>query len=141
MGVGKREENFKRYIERHFGIELPAGIVLLYRRGVRVASPALQNCDIHGEPGYAACDFGFNPTHAFIQNFGHLAKRNTVQMSEEMARAYATGKVLRIDLGEKRKHIIVRYKGHVLGSGYYNGKKTLLNKLPKKGCREIINRL
>jgi len=142
MGLGKREKNFERYLAKHFEIELPKEVGLFYAKGVRIGNKELMKSKIHGELGYAACDFGFNPTNALIQNFGYLARKNIVEVKEEEAKEFANGKGIKRDLGTKSKHIIVKYKEHVVGLGFYSKEqKKVLNKIPEKRRREIINEI
>ena len=79
--IANRERNFQRYLEKHFGILVPEEVKLFYTRGVRIGCTNLLKSPINGELGYAACDFGFNPTNALIQNFGYLAKKNVVYVN------------------------------------------------------------
>ena len=78
MGIGHKERNFTKYLEKHFDIKLPSDVEIFYTKGVRIGNKKLRKSSIHGDLGYAACDFGFNPTNSLIQNFGHLAKKNIV---------------------------------------------------------------
>ena len=142
MGLGKREENFKRYIKNHFEMQLSPEVSLFYVRGVRVGKNELIKSKINGELGYAACDAGFNPTNSFIQNFGYLAKKNVVRVKEKEAKEFANGKDLKMDLGIKNKYIIVKYGWHIVGLGYYDhDQKKIINKIPEKRRREIINEI
>jgi len=135
--ITNREQKFRRYLEKHFQLQLPEDVEMFYAKGVRVGNRDLRKSRINGELGYAACDFGFNPTNSFIQNFGHLAKKNIVRLKEEEARAFAAGKSLEMDLGAKGKYVIVAYKKHIVGLGYYD-KGTIINKIPEKRRRVIV---
>lgn len=140
--IGNREKNFRKYLERHFGISLPEDIALFYAKGVRIGNREIFASTIHGDLGYAACDYGFNPTNAVIQNFGHLAKKNVVRLNPDEAMRFASGKNIKMDLGIKTKFVVVTYKGYPLGLGQYeSGKKIILNRVPEKRQREIINEL
>jgi NOL1/NOP2/fmu family ribosome biogenesis protein len=140
--IKHKESNFRKYLERHFSLVLPEGVDLFYAKGVRVGNKEIRKSRINGDLGYAACDFGFNPTNPFIQNFGHLAKRNIVRLIEDDAKAFASGKDLSMDLGRKSKHVIINYKRHVLGLGHYEAdRKRIRNRIPKKRSREIINEI
>lgn len=141
--ISGKEKNFRKFIERHFGMALPEGVHIFYAKGVRVGNTDITKSQITGELGYAACDFGFNPTNPFIQNFGHLATRNVVKLKEETeARAFAAGKDLAMDLGTKSKQLIMRYKEYTVGLGYYDAQvKKVKNQIPKKRSREIVNEL
>ena len=141
--IAKRERNFGKYLENHFGIVLPAGIGIFYAKGVRIGNSELRASDIHGELGYAACDEGFHPTNAVVQNFGHLATKNFVEVDEARAKEFAVGRGLgRMELGQGDKFVIVRYKGMPVGLGYYeSGKKKIRNDIPEKRRRKIINSL
>ena len=140
--IRNKEKNFKKYLEKHFGLFLPSDTELFYAKGVRVGNRDIRKSNITGELGYAACDFGFNPTNSFIQNFGHLAKKNIIRLKEKEATDFASGKDLKIDLGKKSKHVIVNYKEYVVGLGYYEANKTrILNKIPRKRTRNIVNNI
>lgn len=141
MGIGYKEKNFKRYLENHFEIFLPPGVQIFYTRGVRVGNKEIDKSKIDGELGYAACDFGFNPTNAIIQNFGYLAKKNIKKLDEKQAKEFASGKSIPCNLGKsKNKQFIIKYKTHTIGLGFYDkDKKKIVNKIPEKRRREIIN--
>ncbi len=133
----EKEERFLRFLKKHFGFEVSG---LFYQKGVRIANQEVISSPIRGWKGYAACDGGFNPTNAFIFNFGHLAKRNVLALNEEEAKRFVAGEDLFINLGNKPKHIIPTFNGFPLGAAFYDGEK-IVNKLPKKRTRHIINKL
>ncbi len=139
--IAKREGNFRKYLENRFGIVLPEGVEIFYAKGVRAGSPELMRCGIHGELGYAACDAGFNPTNSFIQNFGHLAKKNVVELDEARAKEFAVGRGIgKMELGGKSGFVIIRHGGFTVGLGYYEAeKKKIRNEIPEKRRRKIIN--
>jgi hypothetical protein len=138
--IPDRPTSFLRQIEKRYNMALPEGIKIFYAEGIRVGHSALNQSDIHGERGYGASDNSFLPTNAFIQNFGHLAKRNVISLEEADAKAYASGKDIPMDAGDKQRHVVVRYKEHTLGLGFYDGmKRTLMNRIPEKRRRDIIN--
>jgi NOL1/NOP2/fmu family ribosome biogenesis protein len=116
---------------------------IFYAKGTRVGNREILKSDINGELGYAACDFGFNPTNAFVQNFGHLAKKNVMNVEAQEAKAFAAGKNLKFSLGQaKSKYLVVKYKGHVVGLGYYDKNKgKIINRIPEKRRRAIINNI
>lgn len=138
--IRNRERNFQKYMTKHFALTLPEGVELFYTKGVRAGNTNLRPSGINGELGYAACDFGFNPTNSFIQNFGHLAKKNIVRLKEDEGKRYAAGEDLPMDLGKKTKNVIVTCKGHTLGLGHYvSEKKKIVNRIPEKRRRKIVN--
>jgi len=140
MKIGSREKNFRKYLEKHFSLTLPEDVDIFYAKGVRVGNKDIRKSRITGELGYAACDFGFNPTNSFIQNFGHLAGKNAVKLKEDEARQFAAGRDLPLDLGRKSKHVIMRYGEYTVGLGYYDkDKKKVLNRIPEKRRRAIVN--
>ena len=140
--IGNKEKNFRRYLENHFGLVIHQSIALFYQKGVRIGNREIIKSDIDGELGYAACDAGFNPTNSLIQNFGELAKKNFIQVNEEEGKLFASGKNLSVDLGIKTKYIIVKYQQHIVGLGQYDAsKKKIINKIPEKRRREIVNSL
>lgn len=138
-----KDRNFRRYLENHFGIVLPADVSLFYAGGVRIGNTAIQKCGIRGELGYAACDEGFNPTNAVAQNFGHLATKNTITLDAAKAREFALGRGIGgMDLGQKPMFVIVKYAGFVVGLGYYDPEeKKIKNRIPEKRRRKITNAL
>lgn len=139
--IANKQKNFQKYLENHFGIVLPAGVELFYADGVRVGNSSIEKSHIYGEKGYAACDAGFNPTNALIQNFGHLATKNVIEISDErIAKGFAFGKGIKMDLGTKSKHVILKYLKYIIGLGYYDHlDKKIKNKIPDKRRRNIIN--
>ncbi|MCI0503354.1 hypothetical protein L0Y65_01430 [Candidatus Micrarchaeota archaeon] len=139
--IANKERNFKKFIENHFGIVLPQSTVLFYSEGVRAGNAAITKSDIRGEKGYAACDAGFNPTNSFIQNFGHLATKNVVELDERKAKEFAVGRGLGgMDLGGKGRPVIARYAGFTIGLGHYDeAEKKVRNLIPEKRRRKIIN--
>ncbi len=141
--IAHKERNFSGYLENHFGIRLPEGIGIFYAKGVRVGGRDMMKSDIRGEKGYAACDAGFNPTNALIQNFGHLATKNFVDVSESQAREFALGRGLgNIDLGKKSGFVAVRWGRFTVGLGYYeSAEKKIRNRIPEKRQRKIMNSL
>lgn len=134
----KKDQNFQRYLEKHFGLILPNNTIIFFADGVRIGNQEILKSGIIGEFGYAASDSGFNPTNSIIQNFGHLAKKNIVRLNNSESLKFAAGKDIPIDLGVKSKYVIVTYKGHTLGLGYYS-EKSIKNKIPEKRRREIMN--
>lgn len=141
--IAHREKNFLKYLENHFGIVLPDGVQIFYAKGIRVGCRELMKSDIHGELGYAACDEGFHPTNAMAQNFGHLATKNVYEATEPKATEFAVGRGLGgMDLGQKEKFIIIKYKGIPVGLGFYSpAEKKIKNLVPEKRRRKIINSL
>ncbi len=141
--IGNKEKNFRKYLENHFGIALPAEVAMFYAGGVRVGNREIVGCKINGEMGYAACDAGFNPTNAMAQNFGHLATKNTVTLDAAKAREFALGRGIgSTDMGPKSHFVIVKYEEFVVGLGYYDAEeKKVKNKIPEKRRRKIVNEL
>jgi NOL1/NOP2/fmu family ribosome biogenesis protein len=138
--ISGKEKKFQSFIERHFEIKLPKDILIFYSEGIRIGSKSLLGENIKGEMGYAAADGGFNPTLAFITNFGHLAKRNVVVVDEESAKKFASGESLDMDIGTSSKYVIIRLKTHTIGLGHYDHKKKkIINKIPQKTARKIVN--
>ncbi len=138
--IGNREKNFEKYLKNHFEIELPNDVAMFYAKGIRIGNCELMRSHIHGELGYAACDFGFNPTNAVMQNFGHLAQKNVLNVPEDVAKLFASGKGIQRDLGAKSKYVLIKYGEHTIGLGYYDkNQKKVLNKIPDKRRREIVN--
>lgn len=141
--IANKQKNFQKYLENHFGITLPIGIELFYADGVRIGNVAIIKSQIYGDKGYAACDAGFNPTNALIQNFGYLATKNVIKIeSGTTAKGFAFGKGIKMDLGTKNKYVIVKYSSYIIGLGYYDSTdKKIKNKIPEKRRRNIVNNM
>ena len=139
--IAFKEKNFLKYVQNHFGMTLPADLSFFYVGGVRVGAKGLFKSTVKGEKGYAACDAGFNPTNSFIQNFGHLASKNVVEVDEAKAKEFALGRGLgKIDLGQKSGWVVVRYREFTVGLGYYDAEeKKVKNHVPEKRRRKIID--
>jgi len=139
--IAHKEKNFLKYLENHFGIVLPHEVVIFYSEGVRAGNRDIQKSDVRGERGYAACDAGFRPTNSFIQNFGHLATKNVVEVDEKKAKEFAVGRGLGgVMHPGKGGPVIVRYAGLSIGLGGYDPKeKKVRNLIPEKRRRKIIN--
>lgn len=138
--IAHKEKNFEKFLMNHFGISIPEGISIFYKEGIRIGSNSIRNSNIIGEFGYAAADAGFNPTHSFIHNFGHLAKKNRINLTYVEAKSFAAGSDLSCDFGKSSKYVIAIYKDHAIGLGQYDpNQKKLINKIPKKATRDMIN--
>lgn len=75
------------------------------------------------------------PTSNFIHLYGHLAKRNVVQVGREQARNFAMGSDLDVLEGSDG-YVIVSYGGQPLGCGLLKG-TSLKNLLPKAKRQEL----
>jgi NOL1/NOP2/fmu family ribosome biogenesis protein len=141
--IAHKEKNFQRFIEKHFGIRLPEGACLFYAEGVRAGNDEIRKSGIRGETGYAACDAGFMPTNSFMQNFGHLATKNFIEVDEPRAKEFAVGRGLgNITMEGKGGPVIVRHAGFCVGLGMYEAKeRKIRNLIPEKRRRKIINSL
>ncbi|MFH0737468.1 MAG: hypothetical protein V1827_02130 [Candidatus Micrarchaeota archaeon] len=138
--IAHKEKNFARFVQNRFGIVLPRNLEYIYVGGVRVGAKGLFKSTIKGEKGYAACDAGFNPTNAFMQNFGHLATKNVVEVDEAKAKEFAVGRGLgKMELGQSG-WVAVRYAGFTIGLGFYDAEeKKVRNHIPEKRRRKIID--
>jgi len=141
--IANKEKNFQKFVEKHFGMALPEGTALFYKEGVRAGNGDIIKSGIRGEKGYAACDAGFNPTNSFIQNFGHLATKNTVEVDEARAKEFAVGRGLggmKLECG--RGPVAVMCSGFCIGLGQYDPKeRKIRNCIPEKRRRKIVNSL
>jgi NOL1/NOP2/fmu family ribosome biogenesis protein len=141
--IANKERNFQKFVERHFGISIPGGVSIFYREGVRAGNDEINRSGIRGERGYAACDAGFNPTNSFIQNFGHLATKNTVEVDEARAKEFAVGRGLgSMKLECAKGPVAVMCGGYCIGLGMYDPKeRKIRNCIPEKRRRKIVNAL
>ena len=137
--IANKERNFQKYLENHFGMALPPEVAIFYSEGVRAGNREIWKNDIKGEKGYAACDAGFKPTNSFIQNFGHLATKNVVEVDEGKAKEFAVGRGLGgIALEGKGGPVVVRCAGFTIGLGEYDAKeRKVRNLVPEKRRRKI----
>jgi NOL1/NOP2/fmu family ribosome biogenesis protein len=141
--IANKERNFQKYLENHFGMVLPTEVSIFYLEGVRAGNREIWKNDIKGEKGYAACDAGFKPTNSFIQNFGHLATKNFIEVDEKKAKEFAVGRGLgSIKIDGKGGPVIIRFSGFTIGLGEFDAKeRKIRNLIPEKRRRKIINSL
>ena len=72
------------------------------------------------------------PSTNFIQLFGHLATKNTIELSREDALKYLQREDLKTDQDAETGYVILTHKKAVLGIGFYRNKE-IENMLPKGG--------
>ncbi len=134
-----RKRKVLEYLETRFGIppEVFDTYTLLDEGDIWVTSPEVPHLPIrtYKRRGIRLArvfkDGKVKLTTAGIQLFGRFATRNVVDLTAEEAMAYAEGKDVRGEFPHLEPgQVIVRYRGHCLGSALYQPGR-LKNQLPK----------
>jgi len=128
------EDDCRMFLRDRFGITMPEHIwfVRTQRQGIRVYSKTIDEKGMRGLKGFACYSSKKGLNNFFIQQIGHLAKRNVVALNRDDARKYLLGQSIKKSLTTTNGYVIVVYKGHVLGLGRFeNG--TIFSRL--KGIR------
>ncbi len=76
------------------------------------------------------------PTTYALQLFGHLATKNSVDLSASQAEKFIAGDRQRLEAELEDGYVVVSYRGEVLGCGLY-ARGELASQLPKE--RRIMN--
>jgi len=127
------EQRFREYLEERFGIILPKEICFAGEKTLRVMNSELSEFKTPTPKGIRASRMKGKfpkPTTNFIQLFGHLATKNTVELSREEAVDYFQQEDLETKIKCDTGYIILTYKKAVLGIGFYREGK-IENMLPK----------
>lgn len=129
-------------MESRFGIP-PAAFenVSFYRKGRNVWAFSLPDipdlrCESVGLRFLSVRGKVPKPTTYALQLFGHLATKNSVDLSAEEAEKFMAGDRQRLEAGVEDGYVVVSYRGGVLGCGLYV-RGELVSQLPKE--RRIMN--
>ena len=127
------EERFKTYLNDRFGIILPKEVCFVGEKTLRVMNAELKEFKTSTPKGIRASRMKGKfpkPTTNFIQLFGNLATKNTIELSRGDALKYFQGQDLQTKDEAETGYIILTHKGAVLGIGFYRNKE-IENMLPK----------
>ncbi|MBD3398451.1 hypothetical protein GF412_04470 [Candidatus Micrarchaeota archaeon] len=128
-----QEQRFRDYLYERFGIRLPEGVGFEGEKSLRVMNTELKKFKTTTPKGFPASKMKGKfpkPSTNFIQLFGHLATRNTIELSRESALDYLQGKDTEATIPAETGYVILTHNGASLGIGFYRDKK-IENMLPK----------
>ncbi|MBD3390145.1 hypothetical protein GF415_04320 [Candidatus Micrarchaeota archaeon] len=131
-------QKFRGYLLDRFGISLPEGVELEGEKSLRAMNSELKEFRASTPKGIRASRMKGRfpkPTTSFIQLFGNLAEKNTVDVSREDALSFLLGRDLETSTPCERGYVVVAYKKAVLGIGFFREGR-IENMIPK--CRRII---
>jgi NOL1/NOP2/fmu family ribosome biogenesis protein len=127
-------QRFADYLKERFGIILPGGIALKGEKSLRVMGRELSDFNTSTPRGIPASRMKGKfpkPSTAFIQVFGNLATKNTLELEKADALAYLHGEdFLTKSLNLETGYVILSYEKAILGIGFYKEGK-IANMLPK----------
>ena len=128
-----QEARFRAYLQNRFGIVLPEYVVFEGEKSLRVMNQQLKEFKTSTPKGIRASRMKGvfpKPSTNFIQLFGHLATKNTVELTQEEALDYFQGEDLETKTKCELGYILLKYKNATLGIGFYRDGK-IENMLPK----------
>ena len=138
-------EVFSKYLKERFGITLPPHVALEGSNSLRAMNSDLNGFKTTTPKGIPASRMKGKfpkPSTSFIQLFGHLATRNTIDLEREDAIAYMEGKDLEFRPPQSTKspnpetgYILLKYKNAALGIGFYREKENKIECMLPKGRR------
>ena len=126
-------EKFSSYLKERFGITLPAHVALEGSNSLRAMSAELKEFKTTTPKGIPASRMKGKfpkPSTPFIQLFGHLATKNSIELPREEALDYLQGKEVSTAEKAETGYVILTHKKAVLGIGFYKENK-IENLLPK----------
>ena len=127
------EKRFKTYLKDRFGIVLPKDVCFEGGKTQRVMNSELKEFRTPTPKGIRASRMKGvfpKPTTNFIQLFGNLATKNTIEVSREDALNYFRSNDLETIIPAELGYVILTHNGAVLGIGFYRDGK-IENMLPK----------
>jgi NOL1/NOP2/fmu family ribosome biogenesis protein len=128
-----QEQKFREYLQDRFGIIPPDGVEFEGEKSLRVMNSELKQFKTTTPKGIPASRMKGKypkPSTAFIQLFGHLATKNTLELPMQDALDYLQGKDLETTQEAETGYVILTHKKAVLGIGFYRDRK-IENMLPK----------
>ncbi|MEM4272355.1 MAG: hypothetical protein QXH30_02100 [Candidatus Bilamarchaeaceae archaeon] len=134
MGECTEAQKFSSYLLERFGIALPSGVKLEGRKNLRMVSAELYKFPSAAPKGIPAASMeGIfpKPSTSFVQLFGNLATKNTVELNREETLRFAAGDSLETAQNAETGYVIVKFKGAAIGCGFYKDGK-IANLFPKR---------
>lgn len=119
-----RPKEFEDFLKERFGMDLPKSIQLSRDKGsaIRIYSTSLNSIELRGSRGFVVHSKKTGISNDFIQMFGHLGKKNKIELNEDEALDFAFGEKIRKKIFLKKGPIIVCFKNHVIGVGMFDGR-------------------
>lgn len=127
------EIRFREYLEERFGITLPEGVEFEGEKSLRVMNSELKKFRTTTPKGFPASRMKGKfpkPSTNFIQLFGHLATKNTIELNRENALSYLQRQDVSTEQEAQTGYVILTHKKAILGIGFYRDGK-IENMLPK----------
>lgn len=128
-----QDQKLRGYLLDRFGISLPEGVELEGEKSLRAMNSELKEFRASTPKGIPASRMKGRfpkPTTSFIQLFGNLAEKNTVDVSREEAVSFLSGRDLETSTQCERGYVVVAHKKAVLGIGFFREGK-IENMIPK----------
>ncbi len=126
-------QKFHSYLLDRFGIILPDDVELEGEKSLRAMNSELKEFRASTPKGIPASRMKGKfpkPTTSFIQLFGNLAKKNTVEVSREDALHFLSGSDIEKYSSCERGYVVVTHDNAVLGIGFFREGK-IENMIPK----------
>lgn len=128
-----QDQILRGYLLDRFGISLPEGVELEGEKSLRAMNSELKDFRVSTPKGIPASRMKGRfpkPTTSFIQLFGNLAEKNTVDVSRGEAVSFLSGRDLETSTQCERGYVVVTHKNAVLGIGFFREGK-IENMIPK----------
>ena len=134
--TGERSEpdKFSAYVQDRFGISIPSRVKIEGKSNLRMMSSELKEFPTLTPKGISAANMNGvfpKPSTSFLQLFGNLATKNTIELEKEEALKFATRQNIETKRTAETGYVILKYKGAVLGCGFYKEGK-IENLFPKQ---------
>ncbi len=127
-------EKFSSYVRERFGIIIPEGVEIEGKSNLRMMGAELRSFQATTPKGIPAANMNGifpKPSTSFLQLFGNLATKNTIELEKEGALRFATRQNIETNQAAETGYVILKHKGAVLGCGFYKGGK-IENLFPKQ---------
>ncbi len=127
-------EKFTQYLQERFGISIPDWVKMEGKSNLRMMSIELQKFQTTTPKGIPAANMNGifpKPSTTFLQLFGSLATKNTIELEKEDALKFATRQNIETKQDAETGYVILKYNGAALGCGFYKEGK-IENLFPKQ---------
>jgi NOL1/NOP2/fmu family ribosome biogenesis protein len=127
-------EKFSSYVFERFGIPIPDSVKIEGKSNLRMMSSELKEFPTLTPKGISAANMNGifpKPSTSFLQLFGNLATKNTIELEKADALKFATRQNIETKQDAETGYVILKYNGAVLGCGFYKEGK-IENLFPKQ---------
>lgn len=125
---------FSSYVKERFGISIPAWVKIEGKSNLRMMCSELKEFPTTTPKGIPAANMNGvfpKPSTSFLQLFGHLATKNTIELNKEDALRFASRHPIETKQKAETGYVILKYNGAALGCGFYKEGK-IENLFPKQ---------